>query len=172
MGEQLDAAIDELRDIARGLHPSILTEKGLAAAVRALADRAPLPVLIEQLPDQRLPAAVEAAAYYVVAEALTNTARYARAEQVRVDIRTSADSLTVAVSDDGRGGASLEKGSGLRGLADRVEAAGGQLQIDSPIGDGTTVRAVLPCVTPSSGLATACDQPSASVSLAESRRPS
>jgi signal transduction histidine kinase len=148
MGEQLNAAIDELRDIARGLHPALLTDEGLAPAVRALADRSPLPVTVERVPEQRLSPSIEAAAYYVVAEALTNTARYARAEQARVDVATTGDSLIVTVSDDGRGGAALERGSGLRGLADRVEAAGGRLEIDSPIGRGTTIRATLPARLP------------------------
>jgi signal transduction histidine kinase len=145
MGEQLDAAIDELRDIARGLHPTVLTDKGLAAAVLALAERATVPVVVDRLPRERLPAMVEAAAYYVVAEALTNAARYARAELVRIAIERVEGWLTVEVGDDGRGGAAIEKGSGLRGLIDRVEAVGGSLEVQSRVGAGTTVRARIPC---------------------------
>jgi signal transduction histidine kinase len=144
MAEQLNGAIDELRDLARGLHPAQLSEKGLAVAVEALAERAAVPVAIKRLPEERLAAEVEAAAYYVVAEALTNAARYAAAEQVHVDIALTDERLLVEVSDDGRGGASTDSGSGLRGLVDRVEAAGGTLELISPPGTGTTLRALIP----------------------------
>ncbi len=140
---ELRAAVAEVRDLARGLHPTILVEAGLGPAIEALAERTSVPVSVEA-PGHRFPANVEAAAYFVVAEALTNVARYAGATLVRVEIRADGDTLTVAVRDDGHGGADPERGSGLRGLADRVAALGGQLAIESPPDGGTTVRADLP----------------------------
>ena len=140
---ELRAAVAEVRDLARGLHPTILVEAGLGPAIEALAERTSVPVSVEA-PARRFPANVEAAAYFVVAEALTNVARYAGATLVRVEIRADGDTLTVAVRDDGQGGADPERGSGLRGLTDRVAALGGQLAIESPPDGGTTVRADLP----------------------------
>jgi signal transduction histidine kinase len=140
---ELRAAVAEVRDLARGLHPTILVETGLGPAIEALAERTSVPVSVEA-PTRRFPANVEAAAYFVVAEALTNVARYAGATIVRVEIRAKGDRLTVAVRDDGHGGADPERGSGLRGLTDRVAALGGQLAIESPPDGGTTVRADLP----------------------------
>ena len=140
---ELRAAVAEVRDLARGLHPTILTEAGLGPAIEALAERTNIPVSVEA-PDRRFPANVEAAAYFVVAEALTNVTRYAGATGVRVVVRAEGETLSVAVTDDGRGGADPAVGSGLRGLADRVAALGGQLAIDSPPDGGTTVRADLP----------------------------
>jgi len=140
---ELRAAVAEVRDLARGLHPTILVEAGLGPAIEALAERTSVPVSVEAA-DRRFPANVEAAAYFVVAEALTNVARYAGATLVRVEIRAEGDTLTVAVQDDGHGGADPERGSGLRGLTDRVAALGGQLAIESPPDGGTTVRADLP----------------------------
>jgi signal transduction histidine kinase len=143
--EELHAATRELRELARGIHPAILTDRGLAAAIDALSARAPVDVDLVGLPAARLPPPVEAAAYFVVAEALTNVARYAGARHARVSLSERAGTLTVEVADDGRGGADLKAGSGLRGLADRVAALDGRLDLDSPAGEGTTVRATIPC---------------------------
>jgi len=138
-------AITELRELARGIHPAVLTQAGLAGAVQALAERSPVPVTITEVPQRRFPAAVEATAYFVVSEALANVAKHARADAVRITIRTLADSLVVTVTDDGRGGAAPDGGSGLRGLSDRVAAAAGMLRIDSPPGAGTCLEATIPC---------------------------
>jgi signal transduction histidine kinase len=143
-GEELAHALQELRELARGIHPAVLTERGLEPALRALADRAPVPVELEVELDARLPDPVEAAAYYVVAEALTNVAKYARASLVRVRVTRAADEALLEVADDGAGGADPAGGSGLRGLADRVEALGGRLEIESPPGAGTRLRAAIP----------------------------
>ena len=126
------AAIAELRDLARGIHPAVLTDRGLAAALRDLATRASVPVELAALPDERLPEPVEAAAYFTVSEALTNVAKYARAGQARVEVARRNGHLAIAVADDGMGGASPEAGSGLRGLADRLGALGGTLAVESP----------------------------------------
>jgi PAS domain S-box-containing protein len=142
--DELARALDELRELARGLHPAVLTDHGLRAAVEMLAGRAPVPVEIESVPAERLPAPVEAAAYYLIAEALTNVAKYARASVVRVRVVPSAGGVLVEVADDGAGGADPTGGSGLRGLADRVEALGGTLEIESAPGAGTTLRAAIP----------------------------
>ena len=143
-GEELSLALDELRELARGLHPAVLTNRGLRAAVEALAGRAPVVVELAGMPDERLPAPVEAAAYYLIAEALTNVAKYAAASTVRVRVVAGDGSVTVEVTDDGVGGADPAGGSGLRGLADRVEALGGSLEVHSPPGDGTSLRATIP----------------------------
>jgi signal transduction histidine kinase len=143
-GEELAHALQELRELARGIHPAVLTERGLEPAVRALADRAPVPVEFEVALGERLPGPVEAAAYYVVSEALTNVAKYAAASTVWVRIERAGAVAAIEVADDGAGGAHPDGGSGLRGLADRVEALGGRLQIDSPPGIGTTLRATIP----------------------------
>jgi signal transduction histidine kinase len=141
---ELAEATAELRELARGIHPAVLSDRGLPAALEALAGRAPLPVEIVETPPERLPALVEAAAYYVVAEALTNVARYARAEHAEVRVTREDGRLTVLVADDGVGGADLTGGSGLRGLADRIAALDGRLEVDSPPGGGTRVRARIP----------------------------
>ncbi len=144
-GEELTHALQELRELARGIHPAVLTERGLEPAVRAVADRAPLPVELEvDLGDERLPGPVEAAAYYVVSEALTNVAKYANASLVRIRVERDNGIARIEVSDDGAGGAHPDGGTGLRGLADRVEALAGRLTIDSPLGAGTTLRAEIP----------------------------
>ena len=140
---ELAHTLEELRELARGIHPAVLTDRGLKAALETLATRSPLPVEIETL-DERLPADVEAAAYYVVAESLTNVAKYARASSARVRVRQNDATLIVCVSDDGVGGADPEGGSGLRGLADRVAVLDGTLAVDSEPGSGTTVRAEIP----------------------------
>ena len=136
--------LDELRELARGIHPVVLTERGLGAAVDALVARAPLPVDVAALPEERLSAPVEAAAYYVVAESITNVAKYAHASTATVSIARANGSATVVVSDDGVGGADPAAGSGLRGLAARVEALNGRLDVDSPRGGGTRITAEIP----------------------------
>jgi PAS domain S-box-containing protein len=142
--EQLGYALEELRELARGIHPAILTDGGLAPALSALAMRAPLPVEITEVPGERLPEPVEAAAYYLIAEAITNVAKHARASHVAVSVRRDDGRLLVNVADDGVGGADAAGGSGLNGLADRVEALHGRLRIDSPRGGGTRIDAQIP----------------------------
>jgi signal transduction histidine kinase len=142
--EELTLAIDELRELARGIHPAILTDRGLRVAVEALARRAPMPVRLLDVPAVRLSQPVEEAAYYLVAEALTNAARHARADEVTVRVQQTDGQLAVEVADDGVGGGELRNGSGLCGLRDRFEALGGTLEVDSPQGDGTRVRGELP----------------------------
>jgi len=141
----LEAAIRELRELARGIHPAVLSDRGLAAALEALAQRMPLPVEIAVAPADRLPETVEAAVYFVVAEAITNVARYASATHARVTVVRELDRVVVDVTDDGAGGADPAQGSGLRGLVDRVAALDGRLEVRSPPGGGTTVHAVIPC---------------------------
>jgi signal transduction histidine kinase len=142
--DELGQSLKELRDLARGIHPAVLSERGLEPAVRALAARAPVPVVIVGRAG-RLPAAVETAAYFVVSEALTNVSKYARAEHATVRVERVDGQLLVEVSDDGVGGASVSDGSGLRGLSDRVAALSGTLEVKSPPGRGTRLRAYLPC---------------------------
>ncbi len=142
---ELNSAHEELRELARGLHPQVLTVQGLAVAVRSLARRAPIPVTVITLDDaQRWSPLVESAAYYVVAEALTNVLKYSEATSATIRVLTRDDRLTVEVTDDGRGGAQPANGSGLGGLRDRVEALDGIFEVDSPPGAGTRVRADLP----------------------------
>jgi signal transduction histidine kinase len=148
---ELDAAIAELRDFARGLHPGILADRGLDAALSALASRAPLPVEVEGSAEGRLSPGVESAAYFVVAEALTNVAKYAEAETATVSVARDNGALTVEVRDDGIGGADPANGSGLRGLSDRVSALDGRLEVESPCDRGTVVRARIPVVDSSAG---------------------
>jgi signal transduction histidine kinase len=136
--------LDELRELARGIHPVVLTERGLGAALDALVARAPVPVEIASMPDERLSGPVEAAMYYVVAESITNVAKYAHASSASVSIGRENGSATVIVSDDGVGGADPAGGSGLRGLAARVEALNGRLDVDSPVGGGTCIKAEIP----------------------------
>ena len=143
--DELRQSLDELRDLARGIHPAVLSDRGLEPAVRALAARAPLPVDIVGGPTGRLPAAVETAAYFVVSEALTNVSKYARADHAIVRVERVDGRLLVDVSDDGVGGASADLGSGLRGLSDRVAALSGTLEVSSPPGRGTRLHAELPC---------------------------
>jgi PAS domain S-box-containing protein len=141
--DELAAGLDEIRQLASGLHPSLLTERGLAGALEALVLRAPVPVELESLPGRRLPEPVEATAYYVVAEALANVQKHAGASRVVVRARTDDELLVVVVDDDGAGGADVA-GSGLRGLVDRVDALGGRLIVDSPPGGGTQLHAEIP----------------------------
>jgi signal transduction histidine kinase len=140
---ELMTAVQEVRDISRGLHPTILTESGLAAAVEALAERTPFPVKADVV-DKRFADEVEVAAYYVIAEGLTNVAKYARATEAHVEVHEVDGQLVVKVTDNGRGGADPNQGSGLRGLSDRVAAIGGQLKVTSKRGSGTTLMAELP----------------------------
>jgi signal transduction histidine kinase len=140
----LDAARAELREFARGVHPTTLTECGLGASVRELTERSPITVAAT-VPVTRFPPAIEAAAYFVCAESLTNVAKHAEATRVHVSITHVYGRLRVVVSDDGVGGADPARSSGLRGLRDRVEALGGSLVVESPPGSGTQVLAELPC---------------------------
>ena len=142
--DELALGLEELRELARGIHPAILTDHGLTPAVEALATRATFPVEVNGLPPERLAEPIEAAAFYVVSEALANVAKYASATCAQVDLARDDGVLIVEVSDDGVGGANADKGSGLRGLSDRVEALGGRLLVSSEQGRGTTVRAELP----------------------------
>jgi signal transduction histidine kinase len=141
---ELDEALSELRELARGIHPAVLADRGLEPALSALAGRAPLPVAVAA-PDERLPAPVETAAYFVVAEALTNVARYAQATRASIAVERQNGHAVVEVRDDGVGGADAARGSGLTGLADRLSALDGRLEVDSPAGGGTIVRAEIPC---------------------------
>jgi signal transduction histidine kinase len=143
-GEELRLALAELRELARGIHPATLSERGLRPAVDALASRCTVPVEIDGMPERRFATGIEAAAYFTIAEALTNVAKYAEATSATVRGSVVRDSLVVEVCDDGVGGADAAHGSGLTGLADRVRAQGGTLSVMSPAGAGTTVRAVLP----------------------------
>ena len=140
----LARGLEELRELARGIHPVVLTDRGLGAALDALVARAPVPVEVTGVPEERFAAPVEAAAYYVVAEAITNVAKYARASSATVSIDHANGAATVTVSDDGVGGADPAGGSGLRGLAARVEALNGRLEVDSPPGGGTRITAQIP----------------------------
>ena len=145
LSDKLNVALAELRELARGIHPAILTDRGLGPAVQGLADRVPLPVEVDVELAERPAAPIEAAAYFVTAEALTNVARYAKAREAHVEIRRHGDDVVVAVSDDGVGGVDVEAGTGLRGLQDRLAALDGRLTIRSPPSRGTTLRAVIPC---------------------------
>jgi signal transduction histidine kinase len=141
---ELMVVIDVLREIARGIHPAILSEAGLRPALRALGRRSAVPTDINVQVHERLPERVEVAAYYVVSEMLTNVAKHARASVVRVDVEAVGDTLRVRVNDDGIGGADPARGSGLVGLRDRLEALGGTLSLQSPAGGGTTVYCEIP----------------------------
>jgi PAS domain S-box-containing protein len=140
----LDQALSELRELARGIHPAVLTDRGLRAAVEALVNRASVPMEVADIPDARLPEAVETAAYYLIAEAVTNVAKYANATHVAVSAKADDGHLVVLVTDDGVGGADPSGGTGLRGLSDRVEALHGHLRVESPRGGGTQISAEIP----------------------------
>ncbi len=142
---QLLEATAELRAMARGVHPAVLTQDGLEAALAHLADRSPLPVGLHLALGRRLPAEIEATTYYLVSEAITNTARHAHAQVIEVRAEYADGRLTVAVSDDGVGGADLAAGTGLQGLADRFAVLGARLDVVSPPDGGTTVRSVMEC---------------------------
>ena len=141
----LAVALEELRELSQGIHPAVLTERGLAPALEELVDRAALPAYVEVSLDERPSPAIEAAAYFLVSEAVTNAVKHAHANEVRISVASDGHVLRVEVSDDGIGGAAPQGGSGIRGLTDRVEALGGTLVVSSPPGRGTTLRAELPC---------------------------
>jgi signal transduction histidine kinase len=140
---ELGEALAELRELARGIHPAILTDRGLAPALETVIARAPVPVTLE-CSDRRFPAPIEAAVFYLVSEALTNVAKYAQAASARVAVCDRGDAVEVVIADDGIGGADASRGSGIDGLRDRVRALGGMLAIDSPVGGGTTLHAEIP----------------------------
>jgi signal transduction histidine kinase len=142
---EIAASLTELREIAHGLHPAVVSGHGLPVALEQLAARAPLPVTLRVEIDERLPEPLELAAFYVVSESLTNIAKHAQAKTARVSVLEEHDELVLEIVDDGIGGADSERGSGLRGLADRVEALGGRLRVWTPLGGGTRVRAEIPC---------------------------
>jgi signal transduction histidine kinase len=142
--QELTLALGELRELARGIHPAVLSDRGLQAALEALAGRAPIEVDLVELPSDRLPEPIEAAAYFVVAEALTNVAKYAHANLATVKVTRRNGHAVVEIADDGIGGADPDRGSGLRGLADRVSALDGRMSLDSPAGAGTRLRAEIP----------------------------
>jgi signal transduction histidine kinase len=144
--EEAKQALAEIRDLARGIHPAVLTDRGLDAALSSLAARSPVPVsLRSEIGDERPPEQVESAAYFVVAEALTNVSRHSRADHAAVSVIRDDSVLLIEVRDDGIGGAAAAAGSGLAGLRDRVGALGGSLVVDSPAGGPTAITAVLPC---------------------------
>ena len=145
---ELAAALAELRELARGIHPAILTDRGLDAALQALADRSPVPADLDVQSDLGLPPAHEAALYFVASEALANVAKYAGATSASVRVWAEADAVAIEIADDGKGGADPGQGSGLAGLRDRVEAMDGSFGVTSPPGEGTTVRATLPVAPP------------------------
>jgi signal transduction histidine kinase len=142
---EVTLSLEELRDVARGIHPAVLSGHGLEVAVESLAARAPLRVRLALDGVGRLPERVEVAAYYVVSESLANIAKHAQAREAKVSLEQQPGRLVVEVVDDGVGGADTERGSGLRGLADRVEALGGRLRVWTPLGGGTRVQAEIPC---------------------------
>jgi signal transduction histidine kinase len=142
---EIGFSLEELRELARGLHPAVVSGHGLEVALETLSARAPVPVRLTVFTNGRLPEALEVAAYYLVAETLTNIGKYALASSASVDVTREHGVVVIEVVDDGVGGADTERGSGLRGLADRVETLGGRLRIWSPAGGGTRVRAEIPC---------------------------
>ena len=143
--DELVESLHELRELARGIHPAVVAGHGLEVALESLVARAPVPVRLTVDLDGRLPERIEMTAYYLVSEGLANVAKYARAAGAKVDITRRNGELVVEVVDDGVGGANTDGGSGIRGLADRVEALGGRLRVWSPGGGGTRVRAEIPC---------------------------
>jgi signal transduction histidine kinase len=145
--EESKRAMRELRDLVRGIHPSVLSDRGLDAALSGLAERASVPVEIHSRLEERLPPAVETAAYYVVAETLTNVGRHSGATLAHVDVERDGGDIVIAIRDDGHGGARRKPGSGLEGLAQRVEALDGTLEVDSPEGGPTTIAARIPCAS-------------------------
>ena len=147
-GDEAGLALKELRDLARGIHPAILTNRGLAAALGDLAGRAPIPVEVTAAPGERLPDQVEAAVYFMVSECLANVSKHAQAQRAEVAVTAGEGALQVVVSDDGVGGAELKEGSGFQGLQDRVGALEGSLSVESPRGHGTRVRATIPLLEP------------------------
>jgi signal transduction histidine kinase len=143
---EVRAALAELRELARGIHPAVLTDQGLAAAVRTLAERSPVPVEVEADDDERLSGEVETAVYFIVAEALANVAKHAQASKARVHVKRLNGEVIIDVSDDGVGGADAA-GNGLRGLADRAGALDGRLSLESLPGAGTRLHVEIPCAS-------------------------
>jgi signal transduction histidine kinase len=145
--QEIATSLGELREIARGIHPAVVSGHGLGVALEQLTARAPVPVRLTVVVDERLPEPIEVAAYYLVSESLANVAKHADATSATVEVSRSHGQVVVEIIDDGVGGADSERGSGLRGLADRVEALGGRLRVWSPSGGGTRVKAEIPCVS-------------------------
>ena len=145
--DELYVGIEELRELARGIHPAVLTQRGLEPALQSLASRVPLPVDVCAPLEERLPVAVETAAYFAVSEALANVVKHAGAGLVAVDVRVACGRLLIDVTDDGCGGAALDAGSGLSGLADRIGALDGRIAIESPLGAGTCVHVEIPLLS-------------------------
>jgi signal transduction histidine kinase len=145
--QEIATSLGELREVAQGIHPAVVSGHGLAVALEQLTARAPVPVRLTVEIDDRLPEAVEVAAYYLVSESLANVAKHANASSVTIVIDRREGRVVVEIVDDGIGGADTERGSGLRGLADRVEALGGRLRVWSPSGGGTRVMAEIPCAS-------------------------
>jgi signal transduction histidine kinase len=143
--QEIAASLEELRDVARGLHPAVVTGHGLAIGLEQIASRATVPVRLGVKLESRLPERIEVTAYYVVSESLANIAKHARASCASVEVMRMNGWLVVEIVDDGVGGADTEGGSGLRGLADRVESLGGRLRVWTPRGGGTRVKAEIPC---------------------------
>jgi signal transduction histidine kinase len=143
--DELQSAIDELRELARGIHPAVLTDHGLGPALEVLADHSHLPVEVTAHIPRRLPTTVEAVVYYVAAEGLTNIAKYAHATAATLQLEATNKNVVLCVGDNGQGGADPDRGTGLSGLADRVEALGGKLELHSPPGQGTLLTASIPC---------------------------
>jgi signal transduction histidine kinase len=142
--QEAQLAVKELRELARGIHPAVLSDRGLGPALEALAARAPVPVEVRGVPEEPLPRPVEAAVYFVTAEALTNVAKYAQADTASVALSIAEDRVRLEIRDDGVGGADSAVGGGVAGLCDRVEALDGELTVESPPGGGTTVTAEIP----------------------------
>ena len=150
---ELQSGLAELRELARGIHPPLLTEQGLEPALQALVARAPVPATLAADLAERLPPPVEIAAYFVVAEALANVGKYAQASEATISVRRDNGRVTVEVADDGVGGADVGRGTGLRGLTDRVAVLDGTLAVDSPRGGGTRLRVEIPCAAGANGAA-------------------
>jgi signal transduction histidine kinase len=148
LADKLNVALAELRELARGIHPAVLSDHGLAPAIHVLVERASLPIECDLAVEDRLPPPIEAAAYFVVAEGLTNVVKYANATRARVSLRRHRTWLEVVVADDGTGGAQIDAGSGLRGLSDRLAALEGELTVASPLGEGTRLAARIPIREP------------------------
>ncbi len=140
-------SLEELRDLARGLHPAVVGGHGLAVGLESLVAKASVPVDLNVQLDERLPERYEVAAFYFVSESLANIGKHAEAESATVDVTRAGDVLVIEVADDGVGGADTERGTGLRGLADRIEALGGRVRVWSPPGGGTRLRAEIPCAS-------------------------
>jgi signal transduction histidine kinase len=142
---EVAASLQELRNLAHGIHPAALIDHGVAVALESLATRAPIPVEVTTVPLEGISPAAELTAFYLVSEALANVAKHSQASTATIDVEIDGDILVVEITDDGVGGADTRGGSGLRGLADRVEAVGGRFMVWSPAGDGTRLRAEIPC---------------------------